>query len=127
MTIFRPLVQHQYFPLRIKSHADPAHHSTGEQLLNIICFVYCGWILALGCRAWWKGGGDELLRGAGLPKFLMGISIVTLLILVPSIVMKSLSCRIQGEYVCILRIMRSKGNLLCKIPLFYFDCYFFFL
>lgn len=78
---------------------DPQNQSTPEQLLAILCFVYCGWILALGCRAWCNGGGSSIMRGAKLPRLMLAMSAVTLFILVPSIIIDNLSSRVKGELI----------------------------
>lgn len=78
------------------SRADPSTFSTGEQLLAIICFVYCGWVLALTCRAWWADGGGQTLKGSPRRQLLFWISCVAILLLVPSVMLQHLSPRIKG-------------------------------
>lgn len=99
----------------LASSPDPSTFSTGEQLLAIICFVYCGWMLAMSCRAWWADGREEKIKGSPQRQLMFYTSCVTILVLVPSIILGHLSPRIQGERVHPVWLVGSRPPCLGRV------------
>ncbi|CAM9740297.1 unnamed protein product [Scytosiphon promiscuus] len=78
-------------------HKYPYTSTDTEQMLTVLCLVYCVWVLLLSARAWWWGAGvREKLRARRSMQFLVLCSFVTMALLIPAIIVEYLQPRVRG-------------------------------
>lgn len=83
-----------FFP---SSCPDPYTSTDTEQMLTVLCFVYCVWVMLLVLRAWlWGAGVREKLSSNRRVQLLVVCSFATMVLLIPAIIVEYLQPRVRG-------------------------------